>query len=510
VLDQAQLLDDMYPRPPERTDLTGRTAAIGRARRNLDYYTTQRRQKGGGGGRDSQLDQGLRDVCGVCSRNRSAWTRSSSLSAEAIVSAGAPAFGLSNGRWAWPSYGPSASASWPPILCAALRDIIHAMLAIAAGRRAELPGGKQRGEIGQMLEAVAAFRHRVSAQESVAIQRERDLAVQNMRFEAAVNQMAHGLAMFDANLRLIVCNEPYMAIYGLDRETVRAGTHLRDILAARAAAGTASTCGGEVAGFEALAERKAWRRDDTLRNGRIIAVAHQPMADGASVSTHDDVTEQRQADAHIEHLARHDPLTRLPNRTVFRDELAALLPHSSRWNTIAVLCLDLDNFKTVNDSLGHPIGDALLCSVADRLRASVPEDNLVARLGGDEFAIIHRSADRLQSLPALAQRIIEALTEPFLIEGHRICIGASLGIACAPDDSSDPVVLLKNADMALYRAKKENPGAYRRFEPQMAEQENARRTWNSSCARPSPATSSSCIISHFTTPRQRRSPASRR
>src|SRR6202012_3822698 len=142
----------------------------------------------------------------------------------------------------------------------------------------------------------------------------------------------------------------------------------------------------------------------------------------------EDVTERRQAEAKIMHMARHDALTGLPNRMLFRDKMEQALRRGDR---LAVMFLDLDRFKSVNDSLGHPIGDALLCAVTERLKSVVRSVDTVARLGGDEFAIV-QSQTRPSEAGELAAKVIEALLEPFDVHGHQVIIGTSIGIAIAP------------------------------------------------------------------------------
>ena len=174
-------------------------------------------------------------------------------------------------------------------------------------------------------------------------------------------------------------------------------------------------------------------------------------------------------------MARHDTLTNLPNRVLFRHESREVLKRAERGESVAILCLDLDYFKQVNDTLGHPVGDLLLCAVADRLRSTLRETDTVARLGGDEFAIIQCGVEQPTSATALAQRVIDALSAPYEIEGHQIVIGASVGISISPADGSDPDQVLKNADMALYRAKGDGRGRYRFFEPDMDAKMQGRR-----------------------------------
>jgi diguanylate cyclase (GGDEF)-like protein len=187
-------------------------------------------------------------------------------------------------------------------------------------------------------------------------------------------------------------------------------------------------------------------------------------------------TEERaRAEALVTHMARHDALTRLPNRILFRENLEQDLVRVRRGETLAVLCLDLDNFKAVNDTLGHPVGDALLKAVADRLRGCIGETDTVARLGGDEFAIVQVAASQPVAARVLAQHLIDTLSAPYEIEGHSVVIGTSAGIAVASHDGADPDEILKNADMALYRAKAAGRGTYRFFQADMDASMQARR-----------------------------------
>jgi diguanylate cyclase (GGDEF)-like protein len=213
-----------------------------------------------------------------------------------------------------------------------------------------------------------------------------------------------------------------------------------------------------------------------LSDGRTIAVSQRWMPDGGWVAVHEDITERRRAEARITHLARHDLLTNLPNRVLFREHLDAAFSALARGQAFAVMCLDLDHFKQVNDTLGHPLGDALLKAVAGRLRARVKESDIIARIGGDEFAIVQAAVERPEHCSELATRLVEALSEPYDIEGKHVVIGTSVGIAVAPGDGRDPDQLLKNADMALYLAKGDGRGTYRFFEAEMDRRLQARRS----------------------------------
>jgi diguanylate cyclase (GGDEF)-like protein/PAS domain S-box-containing protein len=209
--------------------------------------------------------------------------------------------------------------------------------------------------------------------------------------------------------------------------------------------------------------------DGSLRHIEARA-RYQYGADGkpvAAVGVVIDVTERCQAEERIAHLAHHDTLTGLPNRLLFRERMDNAIARARRGKGFAVLCLDLDRFKEVNDALGHPIGDALLCAVANRLRAELRETDTLARLGGDEFAVIQSSANQPCEATALARRLVEAVSAPFHIGNHQISVGTSIGAAVAPDDGLDPDALLRAADMALYRAKADGRGTWHFFEPGM-------------------------------------------
>ena len=185
--------------------------------------------------------------------------------------------------------------------------------------------------------------------------------------------------------------------------------------------------------------------------------------------------QRERAERHIRYVEYHDALTKLPNRALFREKLAGAMTHTRRGEHLALLYLDLDAFKTVNDTLGHPVGDALLQAVAGRLEARTRNIDIVARLGGDEFAVVRAPIDSPAEAADFAERIIALLDEPFNVNGHQIAIGTSVGIAFSPQDGTDPDQLLKNADLALYRAKQDGRGVYRLFQPDMDAEMQARR-----------------------------------
>jgi diguanylate cyclase (GGDEF)-like protein len=307
---------------------------------------------------------------------------------------------------------------------------------------------------------------------------EADLQAQNLRFDAAVNNMSQGLVMFDSEARLVICNLRYVQMYRLGAADVGPGISLRDLLTLRIANGTfAGDAGSYIESLRAaVAEGRPTSQLVELDDGRTVAVVNQPMSDGGWVATHEDVTERRRAEMKIAHMARHDALTDLPNRVLLRERLGEALSHVERGQRLAVHCLDLDQFKNVNDTLGHPTGDELLRAVAGRLRRCVRETDTVSRVGGDEFSIIQADIVDAADAERLARRVSEVVSAPYDLHGHIVIVNTSIGIALAPTDGTDANELLKNADMALYGAKAGGRGVYRFFEPGMDARMKARRS----------------------------------
>jgi diguanylate cyclase (GGDEF)-like protein len=304
-------------------------------------------------------------------------------------------------------------------------------------------------------------------------------AAESLRFDTAINKISQGLCFFDGQQRLIFCNQRYAEMYQLSRDLMRPGTTLREIVDHRFAAGSFPDM--------TTAEYLAWRvsisvaakASDTvltLKNGRVIAIHHQPMPDGGWVATHEDITERRCSEAQIERMARCDALTGLANRVQFRERLGALEGSGSTDESTAVLLIDLDRFKAVNDTLGHPVGDELLRATALRLRACVRPNDLVARLGGDEFAIVQSHAPQPAAARSLAERLVQELSAPFEIDDHQVVVGASVGVSLPRVEGSDPDELLKEADLALYDAKAAGRGRHSFFRSQMMEQADGRRS----------------------------------
>jgi diguanylate cyclase (GGDEF)-like protein len=211
-------------------------------------------------------------------------------------------------------------------------------------------------------------------------------------------------------------------------------------------------------------------------DGRILPVNPITFGGGRTLV----LVDEKSTQAAVEMTERRDALTGLANRVVLKEQIAASLvdpiPEPDGGVETALLLLDLDRFKAVNDTLGHAIGDKLLCRVVDRLRATVRKTDLVARLGGDEFAILQRSPKQPDAAKALAQRLVDLVGRTYLVDDHILNIGVSVGIALPPTDGADPDRLLKSADLALYRAKEEGRGRFRFFEPEMDARAQARRT----------------------------------
>ncbi|MCK1383772.1 EAL domain-containing protein [Bradyrhizobium sp. 21] len=298
------------------------------------------------------------------------------------------------------------------------------------------------------------------------------------QFDTALNNMPHGLCMFRDDGRLAVMNHRFGELTALPEDLVKRGASAADIVSACVAARSILVESGK----QILAEIEHARiceivtADPDPSRGRTLAWTFQPMAGGGTVLLLEDITERTNAEARITHLARYDELTALPNRVSFRDEIERLLAISHDAERLsALLFVDLDQFKQVNDTLGHPCGDQLLCAVANRLREMLRPEDFVARFGGDEFVVFQQNIASPEDAAALARRIVERLSERYRIDNHLVEIGASVGIALTSPDGISADTLLKNADMALYRAKADGRGTFCFFRDEMAATVEARR-----------------------------------
>ncbi|MBR1091192.1 EAL domain-containing protein [Bradyrhizobium manausense] len=325
------------------------------------------------------------------------------------------------------------------------------------------------------LMKLSANLHRIFMQAVVAREREAALAGQ---FDTALNNMPHGLCMFRADGRLAVMNHRFGELMELPEDLVKRGVNAADIVSACVAGGAISAeSGGLILHDIRDAQiKEIVTVDPHSGHGRTLSWTIQPMTDGGAVVLLEDITERKNAEAKINHLARYDELTALPNRVSFRDEIERLLAYSHHSDRLsALLFVDLDQFKQVNDTLGHPCGDQLLCAVANRLREMLRPEDFVARFGGDEFVVFQQNLDSPEDAASLARRIVERLSERYRIDNHLVEIGASVGIALTAPEGTSADTLLKNADMALYRAKADGRGTFCFFREEMAATVEARR-----------------------------------
>ncbi len=304
---------------------------------------------------------------------------------------------------------------------------------------------------------------------------QRKLSEKSQHLDTAINNMTQGLLLFDASGRLVICNQQYLDMFGLSPDVVKPGLHLLDLIRYR------QKIGSFVGDVDAYCARFLDPTDSLVQDtvistpdGRTIRLIYKRSPDGGWATTLEDVTEVQRDQARIEHLAHYDALTNLPNRTLFQRHAEELF-RDTEGRPFAILYIDIDEFKRINDTLGHLIGDEFLKGVAERLRQSVGRDDFIARLGGDEFAILQRGIVNSEDVQALVARIYQALRSPFDCHGHQISSDASIGIAIGPRDGADLFDLLKNADLAMYAAKAAGRRTYRFFDPAMEQQALGRR-----------------------------------
>jgi diguanylate cyclase (GGDEF)-like protein len=311
-------------------------------------------------------------------------------------------------------------------------------------------------------------RHRLSNQR---------LAVERRQLSVAVNNIPQGLVLYDSSARIIICNEPYIEMFGLSPEVARQGCTMQRLIEHRKETGSFD---GDVDEFCAAIIRnvslgKATRQLTEAPGGRAIEIVNRPLKAGGWVAMIEDITARTRAEEKIAHLAHYDALTDLPNRALFRERLEQALTEIRPGEQLAVLYVDIDEFKGVNDALGHAAGDELLKGVAERLHACLKPDDVAARLGGDEFAVIQSSVKSQSETTQLVHEIYAAIRAPFECAGHLIATDASIGIALAPGDGLNLDQLLRNADLALYGAKGDGRRTYRFFEAGMDARARARR-----------------------------------
>ncbi len=300
--------------------------------------------------------------------------------------------------------------------------------------------------------------------------------------EAIVESLSQGFLLYDSDDKLVLRNSHFSNFYPELDDVALPGTSYEDVLRAELRAGLdAAQCSRSLS--SRFAERMAMRKsadgyviERHLSEDCWIMISEHRTPDGGTVVLYADVSEIKQREQHIQHMAHHDALTGLPNRVLFQSRMQEAIDQAQRHGTkIAIACLDLDNFKNVNHTLGHPAGNSLLCTVAKRIQQQIRETDTVARLGGDEFAIILTDFEDAEFVHGAAERILKSLASPIDVDGQETITGASMGIALLSDDAAEPNRLFKNADLALYRAKNDGRNKYRFFEQEMDETALARR-----------------------------------
>jgi diguanylate cyclase (GGDEF)-like protein len=306
---------------------------------------------------------------------------------------------------------------------------------------------------------------------------QRRLALEKRRLDIAVNNMKQGLLLFDSSQRLVICNRRYIEMLGGSADVVKPGCTIRDLVAHRKETGSFD---GDVDKhcstlLRKMAKGQVFQTIFDTANGRSIDVLYQPLEDGGWVTTMEDVTERSRSDRRIAHMAHYDGLTNLPNRSLFREQLERKLAEVRPGEQVAVLYLDIDEFKSINDSLGHPVGDELLKVLASRLSGFSQENVFVARLGGDEFAVIQTSVKNAEEITDLVAQIYQAIRRSCECRGHQLVTDASIGISISPQDGVNLDELLKNADLAMYAAKADGRRRYRFFEREMDSRVRERR-----------------------------------
>lgn len=331
----------------------------------------------------------------------------------------------------------------------------------------DVPDTKALDEMGDIARTIEVFKGNAIA-----------LGLTHLQLDAALNNMVQGLCMFDAEQRLILCNDRFLDMFGLSREDIIPGISLLGLMQCIESTGGFPKGSAERV-HASYSERVFIDGSDSYQqefpNGRTIAVTRRELPGGGWVDTHEDITERRRAEKQVVHMAEYDALTDLSNRSLFQRTLTEALEAADNADQLAVFCLDLDGFKGVNDTFGHPVGDELLRQASRRLVRCVGDQGMVARLGGDEFAILQRGRGQPSGANALALIVTEALNAPYDLAGNQAVVGASIGIAISPGDATSADELLKCADMALYDAKADGRGTCRFFEPEMNARVKARR-----------------------------------
>jgi diguanylate cyclase (GGDEF)-like protein len=282
--------------------------------------------------------------------------------------------------------------------------------------------------------------------------------------EAVIDNFPGGLLLFDSNLKLVLCNAQQRRLLDYpDSLFANGNPSLQQIFtfnAERGEYGPGSVDDHVTMRMDLVAKKRAHVFERKRPNGTILEVRGMPLADGGFVTTYLDVTEQRKNQALIAHLAHHDQLTDLPNRTLMLDRLQVALAGVRRGRKVALHYIDLDRFKPINDTCGHAVGDLVLKSVSKRILGAVRETDTVARIGGDEFVIVQVDMESAADAEVVARRVIASISETRFHEDADITVNSSIGIACAPWDGDTSDELLRKADQAMYRSKTDGGGSF--------------------------------------------------
>jgi diguanylate cyclase len=341
---------------------------------------------------------------------------------------------------------------------------------VAAGNFTDRITIKRRDELGRLLSSLgimqASLKTRVNDDRAMMI-----------KLDAALNNMSQGLCMFGPDNRLQLWNERYLEMYRIPSDRIFVGCTIEELFEARKVAGTSfrDPISYSTRLLTVSERRLPVNHVAELVDNRIINVVCEPVENGGWVTTHEDITERKQNESRIAHLALHDPLTDLPNRAAFNAHVARTFGDAAaNGESFAVVCIDLDRFKEVNDVYGHSAGDDYLVEVARRLEAAC-ERAFVARLGGDEFTIVSSGHAEPAAVEKLCGRLAAVFDTPVRINDCDIHGSFTVGVSIYPQDGSDMNTLLANADAALYRAKAKERGTVQFFEPAMDRQIREKR-----------------------------------
>jgi diguanylate cyclase (GGDEF)-like protein len=335
---------------------------------------------------------------------------------------------------------------------------------VAAGNFTDSISSQRGDELGRLLRSLAAM------QAHLRTRADEDYAMM-LKLDAALNNMKLGLCMFGPDDRLMLWNDLYLKMYRISPDQIHLGCSLEELLRSRRAAGTTYRNHGEYKTRlqNAIATRSADSLTAELADGRTFNVTFQPIQGIGWIATHEDITERTRNEARIAYLAFHDPLTDLPNRAAFNDHIAKTLVGAQlAGQSFTLLSLDLDRFKEINDVYGHAAGDGYLAEIGRRLAVAC-DGAFLARQGGDEFIIVS-SGGTQPATEELCRRLSAILDSPVQIDDYEISGSFTIGASVFPQDGADVESLIANAEAALFRAKTEERGTIRFFEPAMDRQ----------------------------------------